>query len=114
MKNNRFFSCSNAKKSLKYIHNLGGGTIRKFFHNLRFHTTLKLHHKATGFGVYKKWSDFRFSHHIHVATLVSVFMMMIVSALFQAFAPIEVLAANGSFSQTTFALLIEPKETFPF
>lgn len=34
-------------------------------HIIRFHTTLRLHQKATRFKPYKKWADYRYSHNIH-------------------------------------------------
>jgi hypothetical protein len=71
---------------------------------LRFHTTFKWHHKATKFKIYKKWHDYKYSHHTHVATAV-IFFILIVLNIASILTPLNyqnVYAANGTFSQTTF------------
>lgn len=70
---------------------------------MRFKTTLKWHHKATKYKWYKKWHDFRYAHHFHVATAVFVSLVMLSSAILNLFPSQQrILAANGNWAQTTF------------
>jgi hypothetical protein len=73
-------------------------------HILRWNTTFKWHHKATKHSWYKNWHDYKYSHHVHVATATFAFALMLLSALLN-IAPVrtgQILAAAGSWSQTTF------------
>ncbi len=81
-----------------------GLSLFKGFHQLRFKTTFHLHLKASKINWYKKWHDYKFSHHIHVATAVFAFGIMAFSAILNLVPSREMLlAANGNWSQTTFA-----------
>lgn len=69
----------------------------------RFHTTLRLHQKATKIAWYKRWHDFRFAHHFHVAMLVLYVVSVLAGSLGLGTNPNGAYAASGSWSQTTFA-----------
>lgn len=77
--------------------------ITSFFGFARFHTTFRLHQKATKIRWYKRWHDFRFAHHFHVAMLVLYILTVVASGLGLGTNPNGAYAASGSWSQTTFA-----------
>lgn len=79
------------------------GMFTRFSHGLRFNTTLRWHHKATKYRWYKKWHDYRFSHHVHVAAALIYIFALSVGFLGNIFiTPQQLYAANGSATQTTF------------
>jgi hypothetical protein len=69
----------------------------------RFHTTLRLHQRASRISWYSKWHDFRYAHHVHVAVLVGYIIALgVFLGANYYISPGKAFAANGNFSQTTF------------
>ncbi len=56
-----------------------GLSLFKGFHQLRFKTTFHLHLKASRMNWYKRWHDYKFSHHVHSATAVVAIFTLIFS-----------------------------------
>src|SRR3990170_4344472 len=73
------------------------------FHVLRFHTTFRVHHKLTKYRLYKRWHDYRYAHHVHVAVLALYIVGILIGSLTPGGQRNQLFAASGSFSQTTFA-----------
>jgi hypothetical protein len=76
--------------------------ISDFIHVLRFKTTLNWHQKATRARWYKKWHEKKYSHALHVATAVTVFVLVLFGNILPMVTPSKALAANGTWSQTSF------------
>jgi hypothetical protein len=69
---------------------------------LRFRTTLKWHHKATKYRWYKKWADYKYSHHLHVATAAFILVLMTFSTILNFYPDQKAFAGANTWSQTTF------------
>jgi hypothetical protein len=72
---------------------------------MRFHTTLRVHQGLLRIRWYKKWHEFRYHQHVHVAALIgyiiAIVFFYIASFYFQG--PLETFAASGTFTQPTTA-----------